>query len=281
MRAQLAAAGAVLALVWPQIGIRAAPAGDRRPDGGNARRDGGGELDPATVAHLVRSHLGEIKKCYEGVLGADPDIAGKMVAIWTIELDGAVGGFQWASDEIHRPEMASCMQSAISAWRFPPPSGGTVEVSFPFVFQTSERAAERAKKADEIARRWLDALRRGDPAAIRQASAFPLLIVGARGCGTIAVARAEDAAAQLSCPLRDRVLRGPSSRIVRVVPPGELPLVVGSYRELDAARARDHVLIIAVVEGDGDVTELLLTERIDRDGHLLVDGAYVGASARK
>ena len=142
---------------------------------------------------------------------ADRNIAGKMVAIWTIELDGTVGGFQWASDEIHRPEMASCMQSAISAWRFPPPSGGTVEVSFPFVFQTSEGAAERAKKADEIGRRWLDALRRGDPAAIRQASAFPLLIVGARGCGTIAVARAEDAAAQLSCPLRDRVLRSSSA----------------------------------------------------------------------
>jgi hypothetical protein len=68
---------------------------------------------------------------------------------------------------------------------------------------------------------------------------------------------------------------------VRVVPPGELPLVVRSYRELDAARARDHVLIIAVVEGDADVTELLLTERIDRDGRLLVDGAYVGASSRK
>ena len=34
-------------------------------------------------------------------------------------------------------EVANCIKRLVAMWRFPAPSGGAVEVAFPFVFQAS------------------------------------------------------------------------------------------------------------------------------------------------
>jgi outer membrane biosynthesis protein TonB len=97
-----------------------------------------GELDPAMVAKEVRTRLGAIKACYERALKRNPNLSGKVVIHWTITQAGTVSGVDVEQDTMGDAEVASCIKSLVARWRFPAPSGGSVEVSFPFVFQASQ-----------------------------------------------------------------------------------------------------------------------------------------------
>jgi outer membrane biosynthesis protein TonB len=97
-----------------------------------------GELDPAMVAKEVRTRLGAIKACYERALKRNPNLSGKVVMHWTITQAGTVSGVDIEQDTLGDAEVASCIKSLVGHWRFPAPSGGSVEVSFPFVFQASQ-----------------------------------------------------------------------------------------------------------------------------------------------
>jgi hypothetical protein len=55
---------------------------------------------------------------------------------WTITAAGTVQGVE-AENDIGDPEVATCIKALVARWRFPAPSGGSVEVSIPFVFQAS------------------------------------------------------------------------------------------------------------------------------------------------
>jgi outer membrane biosynthesis protein TonB len=97
-----------------------------------------GELDAGLVAKEVRSRLGAIKACYERALKRNPNLSGKVVIHWTITQAGTVSGVDVEQDTLGDAEVASCIKSLIARWRFPAPSGGSVDVSFPFVFQASQ-----------------------------------------------------------------------------------------------------------------------------------------------
>src|SRR6516162_1423047 len=97
-----------------------------------------GELDPAMVAKEVRSRLGAIKACYERALKRNPTLSGKVVIHWTITQAGTVSGVDVEQDTLGDAEVASCIKALVARWRFPAPAGGSVDVSFPFVFQASQ-----------------------------------------------------------------------------------------------------------------------------------------------
>lgn len=97
-----------------------------------------GELDPSVVSKEVRSRLGAIKACYERALKRNPSLSGKVVVHWTITAAGTVSGIDVENDTLGDNEVASCIKSLVARWRFPAPAGGSVEVSFPFVFQASQ-----------------------------------------------------------------------------------------------------------------------------------------------
>ena len=97
-----------------------------------------GELDPGVVAKEVRSRLGAIKACYERALKRNPTLSGKVVVHWTITAAGTVSGIDVENDTLGDSEVASCIKGLVARWRFPAPAGGSVEVSFPFVFQASQ-----------------------------------------------------------------------------------------------------------------------------------------------
>ena len=97
-----------------------------------------GELDPNMVAKEVKSRLGAIKACYERALKRNPNLSGKVVIHWTITQAGTVSGVDVETDTLGDAEVASCIKSLVARWRFPAPAGGSVEVSFPFVFQSSQ-----------------------------------------------------------------------------------------------------------------------------------------------
>jgi hypothetical protein len=97
-----------------------------------------GELDPGIVAREVRSRLGAVKACYERALKRNPSLSGKIIIHWTITAAGTVSGVDVENDTMGDSEVANCIKSLVVRWRFPAPSGGSVEVSFPFVFQASQ-----------------------------------------------------------------------------------------------------------------------------------------------
>jgi hypothetical protein len=97
-----------------------------------------GELDPAMVAKEVKSRLRAIQNCYERALKRTPNLSGKVVIHWTITQAGTVSGVDVEQDTLGDAEVASCIKSLIARWRFPAPSGGSVDVSFPFVFSPSQ-----------------------------------------------------------------------------------------------------------------------------------------------
>ena len=95
-------------------------------------------VNAAEVAKEVRTRLGAVKACYERGLKRNPNLSGKVVIHWTITQAGTVSGVDIEQDTLGDAEVASCIKSLIARWRFPAPSGGSVEVSFPFVFQSSQ-----------------------------------------------------------------------------------------------------------------------------------------------
>ncbi len=97
-----------------------------------------GELDPNMVAKEVKTRLGAIKACYERALKRNPNLSGKVVIHWTITQAGTVSGVDVEQDTLGDAEVASCIKALVARWRFPAPSGGSVDVSFPFVFQSSQ-----------------------------------------------------------------------------------------------------------------------------------------------
>ncbi|MCG5053737.1 MAG: AgmX/PglI C-terminal domain-containing protein [Myxococcales bacterium] len=96
-----------------------------------------GELDPSVVAKEVKLRLGAVKVCYEKSLKRNPSLSGKIVVFWTITPEGTVTGITIEQDTMGDSEVAQCIKKNIQNWRFTRPSGGSVEVSFPFVFQAS------------------------------------------------------------------------------------------------------------------------------------------------
>jgi hypothetical protein len=39
---------------------------------------------------------------------------------------------------MHDDDVASCIKNRVMTWRFPAPSGGSVQFSYPFIFQAAK-----------------------------------------------------------------------------------------------------------------------------------------------
>jgi hypothetical protein len=97
-----------------------------------------GELDPGIVAKEVKARLSAIKTCYERALKRNPNLGGKITIHWTITAAGTVQGVDVENDSLGDSEVANCIKGLVARWRFPAPSGGAVEVSYPFVFTAAQ-----------------------------------------------------------------------------------------------------------------------------------------------
>jgi hypothetical protein len=94
-----------------------------------------GQLDEQLLLREVRGRLGAVRACYERALRRNPSLVGKMVLQATISPAGTVSALELAGGSMDDQEMLGCMRGLILHWRFPSFSGGSVEMSLPFVFQ--------------------------------------------------------------------------------------------------------------------------------------------------
>jgi TonB family protein len=100
-----------------------------------------GPLDPSLVAKEVRTRIGAIKACYERALKRQANLSGRVKIRWTIAAAGTVSHVEIEEDTVGDAEVASCMKGLVGRWRFVAPSGGSVEVVYPFIFEPAKEAS--------------------------------------------------------------------------------------------------------------------------------------------
>jgi hypothetical protein len=104
----------------------------------SAPTDVDGSLDPSVIAKEIRGRLGAVKACYESGLKRNPNIGGKLVLRFEVSSVGKVTSTEIDQDSMHDDEVATCIKSRVMTWRFPAPAGGSVQFSYPFIFQASK-----------------------------------------------------------------------------------------------------------------------------------------------
>jgi TonB family protein len=93
-----------------------------------------GQLSKALIDKEVRRHKAQIRFCYNKQLTRHPDLAGKVVLSWIINMDGSVKNARVRSSSLGNKDAESCMVRALESWSFPHPQGGVVQVDYPFMF---------------------------------------------------------------------------------------------------------------------------------------------------
>jgi outer membrane biosynthesis protein TonB/pSer/pThr/pTyr-binding forkhead associated (FHA) protein len=107
-------------------GVINIPTGDPSVSGG---------LTAQEIMAVIRSHLNEIRHCYEQLLQRSPNASGKISVNFTVGLSGAVSRVSVAEATLNDAVTRGCVTGRIQRWRFPKPRGGQpVEVNYPFVF---------------------------------------------------------------------------------------------------------------------------------------------------
>jgi len=90
-----------------------------------------GPLDKAAIKREVSNQLGRISACYEKRLAEQPRLTGETRVDFVIAQDGHVAS---ATGSGFDRDIDACCAGVIKSIVFPPPSAGTVAVSYPFRF---------------------------------------------------------------------------------------------------------------------------------------------------
>jgi hypothetical protein len=97
-----------------------------------------GGLSREVINRVIQKHMNEIKYCYEKELTKDPGLYGKITVLFMIEGTGRVGEALVQQTTMSSEPVESCVVNHVRRWMFPSPQGGgTVQVTYPYVFKPS------------------------------------------------------------------------------------------------------------------------------------------------
>ncbi|MDY7227023.1 TonB family protein [Hyalangium rubrum] len=95
-----------------------------------------GSLDKELVRRVIQDNRSQIRSCYERLLNQYPNLGGKVQAQFTIGPDGRVLSAKVTQSSANNEQLETCVASRVRLWQFPKPKGGgTVMVSYPFIFK--------------------------------------------------------------------------------------------------------------------------------------------------
>jgi TonB family protein len=95
-----------------------------------------GGLDKEIVRRVVRSHLKEIKFCYERELQHQPGLHGRVSVRFVIAPGGRVATVGVTDSTVANARVDRCIADAVARWQFPAArEGGVTFVTYPFVLQ--------------------------------------------------------------------------------------------------------------------------------------------------
>ncbi len=93
-----------------------------------------GEIDPTLVESTIQKYRYELQACFEGALKRDRFTRGAMEWRWRIDSRGLMSELELVKSNINDPVMSRCVRKKMSAWRFPKPRRGSIEITYPFEF---------------------------------------------------------------------------------------------------------------------------------------------------
>ncbi len=97
---------------------------------------GNGTISTQDIQVTIRADLKAIRSCYERELAKSPGLGGRLEVQFTIGLDGRVSAVQDVSDQAFpNQKVTDCVTARFTKLHFPRPSGGAVNVKYPFVFK--------------------------------------------------------------------------------------------------------------------------------------------------
>ena len=97
-----------------------------------------GGLSREAINRVILRHYNEIKYCYEKGLSRDPSLYGKVTVLFLIDGTGRVGDALVQQSTLGSQPVEGCMIDHVRRWAFPAPQGGgTVQVTYPYVFKSS------------------------------------------------------------------------------------------------------------------------------------------------
>jgi hypothetical protein len=90
-------------------------------------------MDREQIRSTVKSHLPEVRSCYERALKYKPALAGKLVLEWEVLGSGTVNNI--VVREPLDPTVDKCVVDRLAKWKFPqPPNNIVAKVVYPFIF---------------------------------------------------------------------------------------------------------------------------------------------------
>ncbi|HXN55852.1 MAG TPA: AgmX/PglI C-terminal domain-containing protein, partial [Myxococcales bacterium] len=97
-----------------------------------------GGLSREVIDRIIQRHFNEIKYCYEKELAKNPALYGKVAVLFIIDGGGKVSDALVQQTTLSSEPVESCMVNHVRRWAFPQPQGGgTVEVTYPYVFKAT------------------------------------------------------------------------------------------------------------------------------------------------
>lgn len=91
------------------------------------------------VRAIVRSHIGEVKVCYERGLARDPNLQGQIKVEFVIEADGRVSQAKIVESTLNDPDVENCLSEVTGTWLFEGLGNeGRLIITYPFNFKPNE-----------------------------------------------------------------------------------------------------------------------------------------------
>ncbi len=109
--------------------------GKNRPAPPSSGKDSSaGRLPPEQIQRVIKQNAGQMRRCYEEGLRKNPKLKGRVNVRFIIGKDGVVTKADDAGSDMSDDAVTACVVRAFSGMTFPKPTGGTVTVTYPFVF---------------------------------------------------------------------------------------------------------------------------------------------------
>ena len=106
--------------------------------GGGLMLSGNGTASTSEIEKAIQKAIHKLQYCYEKALLADSDIGGSVEMVWVIAPGGRANNVRVKNSQIRNAGMMTCIRGEIAKIKFPSPSGGSVEVEYPFSFSSSK-----------------------------------------------------------------------------------------------------------------------------------------------
>ncbi len=97
----------------------------------------GGSINNA-LSSAVSARAGAARPCYERALRVNSNLQGKLTVSVRVDPAGNVCSASIKEDAVHSPEVSNCVTGMFRSAKFPPPTGGCMDVNIPLNFTPRE-----------------------------------------------------------------------------------------------------------------------------------------------